>query len=240
MFRITYQVRTYCEMQQMGWEEWQKCLRIAAPIVSKIRRMLNSIAQGKTSGWEQDRDFQQWVADEELKFERDGKHDKAMALRDLKNAVEVLKGYAAWLKTTLPGVCFQASDYAVSIGTKMYNKGKRGHWREQTYAYLSGLVVIDVDHCGNPRELFERIKAEHDLKAEGILLIYVSARGEGMKIVFKARPEWSNLICQQYEMASLLNILEFVDDSCKDSSRLSFLTGEDDVLYVDTKELFNH
>lgn len=78
------------------------------------------------------------------------------------------------------------------------------------------------------------------MKAEGILLVYVSARGEGLKIVFKTRKEWSNLICQQYEMAQLLGILDYVDDSCKDSSRLSFLTGEDDVLYIETKELFNH
>ena len=108
------------------------------------------------------------------------------------------------------------------------------------YAYLNGLVVIDVDHCGNPRELFDRIKSEHDLKAEGILLVYISAKGEGLKILFKSRKEWSNLICQQYEMAQMLGILDFVDDACRDSSRLSFLTGEDDVLYVDAKELFNH
>ena len=100
-------------------------------------------------------------------------------------------------------------------------------------------MVIDVDHCGNPRELFERIRQEHDLKALGILLVYVSARGEGMKIVFKARTDYAhNLICQQYEMAQQLGILDYVDDACKDSSRLSFLTGPDDVLYCDEKELF--
>ena len=67
----------------------------------------------------------------------------------------------------------------------------------------------------------------------------MSARGDGMKIVFKARPEWSNLICQQYEMAEHLGILDLVDDACKDSSRLSFLTGPDDVLYCNEDELFN-
>lgn len=240
MFKITYQLRTYLQMQQMGWEEWQKCLQIATPITKRIRKVLDCMAQGKTSGWEQDRDFQQYLADEELKFERDGKHDKAVALRDPQNAAEALKGYAGWLKTTLPGACFQAAEFATSTGTKKYNKGKRGRWLEMHYAYLNGLVVIDADHVGNPRKLFERIRTEFDLKAEGILLVYVSASGEGLKIVFKARQEWSNLICQQYEMASLLGILDFVDDACKDSSRLSFLTGENDVLYVDTQELFNH
>ena len=185
----------------MGWEEWQKAMQIAKPIVEEVRREYKAF---------------------------------------LETGDETHKKKADELKRTLPGACFQASEFAESIGVKAYNKGKRGHWREMRYAYLNGLVVIDVDHCGNPRELFDRIKSEHDLKAEGILLVYISAKGEGLKILFKSRKEWSNLICQQYEMAQLLGILDFVDDACKDSSRLSFLTGEDDVLYVDAKELFNH
>lgn len=201
MFKVCYQVRTYLQMEQMGWEEWQKAMQIAKPIVEEVRREYKAF---------------------------------------LETGDETHKKKADELKRTLPGACFQASEFAESIGVKAYNKGKHGHWREMRYAYLNGLVVIDVDHCGNPRELFDRIKSEHDLKAEGILLVYISAKGEGLKILFKSRKEWSNLICQQYEMAQLLGILDFVDDSCKDSSRLSFLTGEDDVLYVDAKELFNH
>ena len=201
MFKVCYQVRTYLQMEQMGWEEWQKAMQIAKPIVEEVRREYKAF---------------------------------------LETGDETHKKKADELKRTLPGACFQASEFAESIGVKAYNKGKRGHWREMRYAYLNGLVVIDVDHCGNPRELFDRIKSEHDLKAEGILLVYISAKGEGLKILFKSRKEWSNLICQQYEMAQLLGILDFVDDSCRDSSRLSFLTGEDDVLYVDAKELFNH
>lgn len=200
MFKITYQVRTYCEMQQMGWEEWQKCLGLAKDIVPEVRRLLKLY---KESG------------------------DKAY------------KTQADDLKKTLPGICFQASAIEVSIGTKKYNKGKHGRWREQIHTYLSGLAVIDVDHFGDPQKLYERLRKEFDLKAMGILLIYVSASGEGVKIVFKCRPEWGNLICNQYEMASLLGILDYVDDACKDSSRLSFLTGEDDVLYIDDAELFD-
>lgn len=240
MFRITYQVKTYLAMEQMGWEEWQKCLRLAAHIVAKHRHVLACIAQGKTSGWDSDTDFQQWLADEEFKLNRDGKQEKALALRDPRNIEAALKGYADWLKCSLPGACFQAADFAESVGKKKYNKGKRGRWREQAYAYLSGLAVIDVDHVDNPQELFERIKSTYDLKALGILLVYVSASGKGIKIVFKARTEWANLICNQYEMAELLGILDYVDDACKDSSRLSFLTGPDDVLYVDSESLFNH
>ena len=200
MFKVTYQVKTWLQMERMGWKQWQECLELATPIVAEVRRL---------------RKLYKETGDKQYK-------DKADEL-----------------KRSLPGACFQASDYDESVGKKKYNKGKRGRWREQIHAYLSGLAVIDVDHCGNPRELFERIKNMHDLKKLGILLVYVSASGEGMKIVFKARPEWGNLICNQYEMANLLGILQYVDDACKDSSRLSFLTGEDDVLYIDKTELFD-
>ena len=203
MFRICYQVRTYLEMTQMGYKEWQEAMQTAKAIVAEIRREYKAYLD---TG------------------------DKAHS----KKADE--------LKGTLPGACFQTGDVGESIGTKKFNKGKRGRWREMRHAFLNGLVVIDIDHLKeDPRQLFVRLSKEYDLKTLGILLVYVSARGEGLKIVFKARPaaEWGNLICQQYEMAALLGLLEYVDDSCKDSIRLSWLTGPDDVLYCDTKELFN-
>ena len=201
MFKITYQVSFYLQMDQMGWQQWQQCLQKARTVVEEIRR-------------------------EYRKFTETG--DKTFSKK------------ADALKKTLPGACFQASDFEESVGTKKYNKGKRGRWREQVHAYLSGLAVIDVDHVENPRGLFAEMQKRTDLKEQGVLLVYVSARGEGLKIVFKARPEWGNLICNQYEMASLLGVLDYVDDSCKDSSRLSFLTGPDDVLYIDSETLFNH
>ena len=208
MFKITYQVRTFYEMEQMGWEEWQQAMQTAKGIVMKYRQML---ANAKL------------LTDE-------------AARKKSKQAADAVK-------RTLPGACFQASDFAVSIGDdpkKKYNYGKAGRWRDMRYAYLSGLVVIDVDHCGNPRELFVRLQQEHDFKALGILLVYVSASEDGMKIVFKADPEYPhNLISQQWQMAERLGVLQWVDDGCRDSNRLSFLTTPDDVLYCDEKELFN-
>ncbi len=208
MFKITYQVRTFYEMQQMGWEEWQQAMQTAKGIVMKYRQMLAN-----------------------AKLQTD-----EAARKKAKQAADAVK-------RTLPGACFQASDFAVSIGDdpkKKYNYGKAGRWRDMRYAYLSGLVVIDVDHCGDPRELFVRLQQEHDFKALGILLVYVSASEDGMKIVFKADPEYPhNLICQQWQMAERLGVLQWVDDGCRDSNRLSFLTTPDDVLYCDEKELFN-
>lgn len=209
MFKVTYQVRTYLECVQMGWEEWQKAMQIALPIVKKYRQMLADMTL---------------LTDE-------AERKKAKLAADV-------------VKRTLPGACFQVAEYAISIGDdpkKKYNYGKSGRWRDMRYAYLSGLVVIDVDHCGNPREVFVRLQQEHNFKELGILLVYVSASEDGMKIVFKADPEYPhNLICQQWQMAERLGVLQWVDDACKDSTRLSFLTTTEDVLYCDEKELFNH
>ena len=209
MFKVTYQVRTYLECVQMGWEEWQKAMQIALPIVKKYRQMLADMTL---------------LTDE-------AERKKAKLAADA-------------VKRTLPGACFQVAEYAISIGDdpkKKYNYGKSGRWRDMRYAYLSGLVVIDVDHCGNPREVFVRLQQEHNFKELGILLVYVSASEDGMKIVFKADPEYPhNLICQQWQMAERLGVLQWVDDACKDSTRLSFLTTAEDVLYCDEKELFNH
>ena len=209
MFKITYQVRTFYEMEQMGWEEWQQAMQTAKDIVMKYRQMLAN-----------------------AKLQTD-----EAARKKAKQAADAVK-------RTLPGACFQASDFAVSIGDdpkKKYNYQKAGRWRDMRYAYLSGLIVIDVDHCGNPRELFVRLQQEHDFKELGILLVYVSASEDGMKIVFKADPEYPhNLISQQWQMAERLGVLQYVDDGCRDSTRLSFLTTPDDVLYCDEKELFNH
>ena len=209
MFKVTYQVRTYLECVQMGWEEWQKAMQIALPIVKKYRQMLADMTL---------------LTDE-------AERKKAKLAADA-------------VKRTLPGACFQVAEYAISIGDdpkKKYNYGKSGRWRDMRYAYLSGLVVIDVDHCGNPREVFVRLQQEHNFKELGILLVYVSASEDGMKIVFKADMEYPhNLICQQWQMAERLGLLQWVDDACKDSTRLSFLTTTEDVLYCDEKELFNH
>ena len=94
MFRICYQVRTYCEMQQMGWDEWQQAMQTAKDIVMKYRQML---------------------AD-------------AMLLTDEATRKKA-KQAADAVKRTLPGACFQAADFAVSIGDdpkKKYNYQKTG------------------------------------------------------------------------------------------------------------------
>ena len=139
----------------------------------------------------------------------------------------------AALKRKLPAFIFQATfDETTS------KAGKVGAWRKQAATRLTGLVVMDIDHVEEPFTLYQGwVEKGLDWKALGIELIYVTPSGKGVKIVFKARMNWGNLIDNQHEMAKLLGVE--VDESCKDASRMSFICKESDILYID-KELFTY
>ena len=143
----------------------------------------------------------------------------------------------ASLKRKLPAFIFQATfDETTS------KAGKLGAWRKQSATRLTGLVVMDIDHVES-EEL--RVKSEEFAAADfpqkakelGILLIYITPSGHGLKIVFKARTEWGNLIDNQHAMAKVLGVE--VDESCKDASRMSFICKESDILFIN-KELFTY
>ncbi len=130
-------------------------------------------------------------------------------------------------KRKLPAFIFQATfDESVS------KKGKLGTWRKQSATRLTGLVVMDIDHVEDPKAVFESWTIN-----ERILLVYITPSGKGLKVVFKADPKEGNLIDNQHAMARLLGVE--VDESCKDSSRMSFICKEEDILYLN-KELFSY
>ncbi|MBO7553348.1 MAG: hypothetical protein J6T82_04865 [Bacteroidaceae bacterium] len=136
------------------------------------------------------------------------------------------------LKRKLPAFIFQATfDETTS------KSGKVGPWRKQSATRLTGLVVMDIDHVENPQEVIDEWMSNFDLQKLGILFIYVTPSGHGIKVVFIARLEWGNLIDNQHRMAELLGVE--VDESCKDASRMSFICKEEDIAYLD-KELFTY
>ena len=141
----------------------------------------------------------------------------------------------ASLKRKLPAFIFQATfDDTTSA------KGRTGAWRKQAATRLNGLVVMDLDHIENPLTLYQGwVDRGLDWKQLGILLIYVTPSGKGLKIVFKARLDWGNLISNQHQMARLLGDDVVVDEACKDASRMSFICKETDILYID-KEIFDY
>jgi len=141
------------------------------------------------------------------------------------------------LKRGLPAFIFQAMfDETTS------KNGKVGRWRKQAATRLTGLVVMDVDHVESEELKVKRgefAAADFPQRAQelGILLIYITPSGHGLKIVFKADAKKGNLIDNQHAMAKVLSVE--VDESCKDASRMSFICKESDILYLD-KELFTY
>ena len=144
----------------------------------------------------------------------------------------------ASLKRKLPAFIFQATFDETTSKT-----GKTGAWRKQSATRLTGLVVMDIDHVDNPREVFESWHLATDdrtkrTRKNDILLVYITPSGKGLKVVFKADASLGNLIDNQYVMARELGNVT-IDESGKDSSRMSYICKESDILYLD-KELFTY
>ena len=135
------------------------------------------------------------------------------------------------LKRKLPAFIFQST-----FDETLSKKGRLGRWRKQSATRLTGLVVMDVDHVDEPQSKYAEWKSL-DFAALGILLVYVTPSGKGLKVVFKADVAKGNLIDNQHAMARILGVE--ADEACKDASRMSFICKESDILYLD-RELFTY
>ena len=138
----------------------------------------------------------------------------------------------AELKRKLPALIFQATfDETTS------KSGKKGAWRKQSATRLTGLVVLDIDHVEHPKELIDEWMSNIDFEKWGILFIFITPSGKGIKVVFKANLAWGNLADNQIEMAKLLGVE--ADESGKDASRMAFVCKEEDIQFID-QELFTY
>ena len=165
---------------------------------------------------------------------------------DKKKAVDKMTGekkveaYCNGQKTSLPLVIFIANYKELKNKKEVVAR-----WRQKAGVCLNGLCVMDLDHVvktfdGQAAMVYwQQMIAHLDLKEIGILMAFVSPSGDGLKVVFKARLEWGNLIDNQKEMAKFLGVSAFIDEKCKDGSRGHFLTTEQDLLYID-EEIFEY
>ncbi len=170
--------------------------------------------------------------------------NKIQKIRDLREVGDMVN--ATKVKHSLPGIVFVADDFAVSEkkvdveenGQKV-EKMVKGKWRLQRQAHLNGLAVVDADHLVEDPKAIYKGWSEEKLKELGVYLVFITSSNAGLKIVFRARKEWGNLIDNALEMGRQLGLP--VDESCKDASRMSFapsaLAG--DILYFDREGLFS-
>lgn len=123
---------------------------------------------------------------------------------------------------------------AVMFACVMNEDGKRPTLKN---AQPSGLCIHDWDHLpSDPRDLYQgQINGKEG--EEGIVLVHVTPKGHGLRLVTTMREGESVPMCQE-RLAARFGMTEFADRSVKDITRLSFLPGRDNVLYVDGKALF--
>lgn len=102
--------------------------------------------------------------------------------------------------------------------------------RTKATTLSNGYVLIDIDHIENPVEQFaERVLPKKD--EIGLRIAYVTASGEGLRIVCNLIPGLTTIAENQQ---AICNVLGFkFDESCIDFSRTSYLTTIDDLLYLD-------
>ena len=183
-------------------------------LIDEYRLMKQKMAETQARGivdefvneMKETQDYKEWLADGLRKDEK--RRKKRIPEGDLKRVTLFIQQK----KTSLPAII------PTAYFTESTDRWKRtALWRVQANGYLTGLAVLDADHVSDPEAVIKEWLAREDFKDLGILWIFITPSGEGIKVVFKAREEWGNLQDNAYEMAELLGVLDYADGQTKNS-----------------------
>jgi len=141
--------------------------------------------------------------------------------KDIKEKCNLIAEGKIELKRKLPAFCWHA----------WFDEGKR----KNSCAHPSGLIMIDVDHVDNPRELYASI--EQKAKENGLLVAHVTPSTKGLRLVFPL-PQGMDIVKAQNYYADILNLK--VDACTKDLARLSFVVPEDYWLFINEELWTSH
>lgn len=129
-------------------------------------------------------------------------------------------------KLELPAICFNGRSVT----------GKRS----ASSMVPTQFVMIDIDHCENPRVAWQELSPKvQSLESNGDLimaLVHVTPSGKGLRLVFRALKALSTIPEQMTWFAETLDLSKYgdVDSAVKDLSRLSFMPMSDDLLKVNS------
>lgn len=180
------------------------------------------------------RSYQEGINKPTKKLEKQGLIELTKSPKTV-TAIEAYRKGDSKMKRTLPAVIPTAN---FSESTDRW--GRKDLWRVQSSCILTGLAVLDADHVPNVEQLITEWLQRNDLKDLGIVWIFITPSGEGIKVVFKARQDWGNLQDNVYTMAEKLGVLDYADSQCKNADHAHFIPKADDIRYVDWDELFNY
>ena len=178
-----------------------------------------------------------WFTKRYMKFCKDMTKEKGAAFQK-KTEDQKLLLFAEYEKGEHPFINFCARGYDDSdVKDKKTGKMKKGPWRKQKFVRLSGIVAIDIDGVKDPKAMFEGWQKTLDFKTLKIYLIYITPRGNGLRVVFRCNVSRGNLIDNQMWMCEKLGVEP--DESCKDASRGYFLTSAENFLFDNLKEMYD-
>lgn len=116
----------------------------------------------------------------------------------------------------------------VFIFLAWFDEGKP---RRREFAHASGLTMLDIDHCTDPRGLWQRISSR--AMELDVWLAHVTPSTRGLRLVFRTPAGMTNAEAMRY-MADALGIEEY--DTCTfDLPRSSFAVPRSYVLHLDDR-----
>ena len=99
--------------------------------------------------------------------------------------------------------------------------------RRAEFMRPTGLLMLDFDHVGEPKALYEQLAAKMDTSR--LALAHITPSGDGLRLVLK-RTKGMSIEQEQYEFCKAMEVK--CDDVCKDISRLSFAPMQKEMLCV--------
>ncbi len=144
----------------------------------------------------------------------------------LKAEVDLIRQGNKDRKSLLPCVCY--------MGTS-----KTGA-RKLEAMVPTGLIMIDIDHCENPKGSYDTICDTIDgLRRDNpsypqIILAHITPSGHGLRLIFPAHTDTMTIEdnIKQFDSELGLSLYGEVDLACKDLTRVSFLVPFDDFLMI--------
>lgn len=106
----------------------------------------------------------------------------------------------------------------------------------------TGYYLLDIDHVENPREAWAEIVTGMTERMEnpdtlGLRLVHITPSGKGLRIVARFTQKFPTLIEHMNWLCRQLGAYAYgdFDEVVKDISRLSFMVGKENVLFVSEK-----
>ena len=98
--------------------------------------------------------------------------------------------------------------------------------RRAEFMRPTGLLMLDFDHVGDPKALYEQLVGKMD--RDKLALAHITPSGDGLRLVLK-REKGKSIQQEQYDFCQAMEVK--CDDVCKDISRLSYAPMKSEILY---------